>query len=129
MTPTPITSEENLSRFVTSKQYFRPSNNTIKWNAFMPNKNGETSVFRTYELLDNEIWLLGEWHLTKQVLGRGDIAVSRVTDKGLKVVPDDTPMRHANILGWADYDDRSKNMSIAQQLEEEVNSRNNFYLR
>ena len=72
MPPAPVNSEENLSRFVTSKQYYRPSNNTIKWNAFMPNRNRETSVFRTYELSDDEIWALGERHITKDVWNIGN---------------------------------------------------------
>lgn len=129
MPPTPISPTEILSRFVTSKQHYRPSNNTIKWNAFMPNKGRQTSVFRTSGISDGDIWSLGDRHIQKQILGRGDIVASKVTDKGLEVVPDDNPERHANILGWADYDDRSKNISIAQQLEDEVNKFNNFYLR
>lgn len=129
MPPTPISPTEILARFVTSKQHYRPSNNTIRWNAFMPNRSRETSVFRTSGISDNEIWSLGDRHIQKQILGRGDIVVSKVTDKGLEVVPDDTPERHANILGWADYDERSKNKSIALQLEDEVNKVNNFYLR
>lgn len=96
----------------------------------MPNnKDGATSVFRTSGISDDDIWSLGDRHIQKQILGRGDIAASKVTDKGLEVVPDDNPERHANILGWADHDERSKNISIAQQLEDEVNSLNNFYLR
>lgn len=96
----------------------------------MPNnKDGATSVFRTSGISDDDIWSLGDRHIQKQILCRGDIAASKVTDKGLEVVPDDNPERHANILGWADHDERSKNISIAQQLEDEVNSLNNFYLR
>jgi hypothetical protein len=95
----------------------------------MPTKNGETSVFRTSGISDDEIWSLGDRHIQKEILGRGDIVTSKVTDKGLEVVPDDTPERHANILGWADYDDRSKNISIALQLEDEVNKVNKFHLR
>lgn len=60
---TPVSPTEILSRFVTSKQHYRPSNNTIKWNAFMPDKKGETSVFRTSGISDNEIWSLGDRHI------------------------------------------------------------------
>lgn len=69
-----IRSSEPLSRFITQKSYYRPSNKTVRHNAFMPNRNGETSVYRTIDLNDPEIFEIGQRFvaekLDKPLLGR-----------------------------------------------------------
>lgn len=68
-------------------------------------------------------------NVNKSVLGRGDIVASSIVDVGLEVAPDETPERHANILGWSDYDEKSKNKLYAIELAAKVNENNNFHLR
>jgi len=101
----PIAVSEALSRFIFQKKWYRPSDSTVRHAAFMPNpNNGQTSVFRTYDLSDKEVWDIGELEvaprLGKPVLGRADIGVSNVMEIGLKIVPREPPRRHANIEGW-----------------------------
>ncbi len=112
---------EILSRFVLNKRYIR-SNNTVRWNAFLPDKNGETSVFRTSGISNNEIWDIGEREVAvsqeKPMLGRADISVDDVFKKGLEVVPHEPPEKHANIIGWPNI--KSKQRLIALELESEA---------
>ncbi len=78
---------------------------------------GGTSVFRVAELLDEEVWELGDEHVAavrgKDVIARANVLVSDVLEINLSVDPDDTPPRHANIAGWAD----SKSEIRQQALE------------
>jgi hypothetical protein len=101
----PVDLSEILSRFIFQRNWYRPSDNRVKYAAFMPNpNNGETSVFRTSGLANNEIWDIGEREVAirrdKPILGRGDIRASAAISKNLKITPSEPPKRHANLIGW-----------------------------
>ena len=117
----PIDISEILSRFILKKNYIR-ANNTVRPAVFMPNpKNGETSVFRTSDTTNHEIWAIGEREIIpiqkKPILGRADIGTSIVVSKNLKVIPSEPPERHADIIGWPD--EKSKQKLIALELAAE----------
>jgi hypothetical protein len=86
----------------------------------MPAPNGETSVFRISNLSDNEIWEIGTSEVAQKrglpLLGRADISAFHVFDKNLKVIPDNKPPRHANIVGWPE--EKSEQKLIAMELAE-----------
>jgi len=88
----------------------------------MPNRHGETSVFRTSGITNDEIWNIGDCEVSikrnKQILGRADIKANNAISKDLKVVPREPPIRHANIIGWPD--ERSKQRLIAIELAAEA---------
>ncbi len=109
--------EENLARFILQKRHIR-ADNTVKYAAFFPNKNGETSVFRVSGITDNKIWSIGERDVAseqgRQILGRADIKASIVISKELNIIPNEPPELHANITGWPD--ERSKQKEIALEL-------------
>ncbi len=115
-----IRSSENLTRYIFQKKYYRPSNNTVKYNAFLPNpNNGDTSVFRISNISDNEIWNIGKTiRDDKIVIGRADIIASIVLSKNLKIIPSEPPQYHADISNWPD--DKAKQISIATELAEEA---------
>lgn len=83
----------------------------------MPHK-GETSVFRVSGISDIEIWHIGEKYVVssqnKPLFGRADITASIIMDNGLDVIPQEPPVKHANIIGWPE--DKSKQMEMAMQL-------------
>lgn len=100
---------ETLARYIYSKSYYRPSDNTVRHSAFMPPKNRRLSVFRIFGLRENEIWELGDNLRNDQpLLGRADIKAGSVNGTGLAVEADDIPHRHANIVGWPDDDSAIK---------------------
>lgn len=98
----PVDPREPLSRFLFSSNNYRLSDNTVRHSAFMPPEDKRLSVFRTSGLQENEIWRLGDALRAKPPLGRADISALAINKSGLTIVPDDTPPRHANILGWPD---------------------------
>lgn len=88
----------------------------------MPSKDRTTSVFRISNLTGNEIWDIGEREVAPgrgyPLLGRADLSASTVINKGLKVIPQEPPIRHANIVGWPD--EKSKLQMIAVELAAEA---------
>jgi len=108
---------EPLARFIFQKNHFSRQNNRVKYNAFLPNPDGETSVFRTDELSEQALWQTGEqvgFQRTQTLYGRGDIRTDKVVEAGLSVQPKEPPKHHANIVDWPV--DKSERMSKAQQL-------------
>ena len=118
----PIDSSETISRFIFQKSQYKTSDNTVKYTAFIPSsKNGETSVFCTYNINDEEIWNIGREVSVKRgkpVLGRADIIADVVTSQDLEIIPSEPPERHADITGWPD--ERSEQRLIALELAEEA---------
>ena len=98
----PIDSTEPLARFLYSKNHYRPSDHTVRHAAFMPPADKRLSVFRIFNLRENEVWRLGDTLRTETTLGHADIKALVVTETGLTVEADDIPPRHANIIGWPD---------------------------
>ncbi len=115
-----VSGSESLSRYIIDKNYYRSSDKTVKHNAFMPAKNGTTSIYRIGDLAEGKIWRIGVQYVAKKrgkpLLGRADILASKITKYGLKIEPDICPHpRHANIIDWPD-EEGSKRRSIAQEL-------------
>lgn len=98
----PIDPTETLTRFLYFKNHYRPLDHTVRHAAFMPPKNKLLSVFRIFDLRENEVWRLGDTLRTESPLGRADLKTIVVTESGLTVDADDIPPRHANIMGWSD---------------------------
>lgn len=120
-----ISPDESITRFISQKTYFRPSNKTVRHNAFMPNRDGETSVYRIIGIDEAEIYEIGkEFYsdiIDKPLLGRADIVVLEILKHELTVEPEPAPHpRHANILNWPDEDEGSKRRLIAVQLAAEA---------
>jgi len=117
--------EENISgnepacRFITGKDYYRTSDGTVRHNAFMQNREGEASVYRIIDLMDDEIFEIGRLFVAekkgKPLKGRADIRVAKILENKLRVdsQPDPHP-RHANIVGWPE--DKSEIKVLALQL-------------
>lgn len=105
-----IQANENVSRFLTSKKQFVKSKSKVKYGAFLPNRNGETSVYRTTGISNTDIWLIGEKFVRLPIAkrrgscnlyGRGDIRAKEILNANFELVPKPRPHpRHADIMGW-----------------------------
>ena len=96
----PVEPAETLARFLYSKNHYRPSDHTVRHSAFIPPENKRLSVFRVFNLQENEIWNLGDTLRAEPPLGRADLRALAATETGLTIEADDNPPRHANIIGW-----------------------------
>lgn len=117
--PEPVADlSEPTSRFLLEKD-LRPDKVTIRHTAFLPPSNNlQLSVFRVSGLSDQQIWAVAVEKVEPArgaVIGRGDLTVSQIVARRLKVSPDADPLsRHANIVDWpADRDERA---TIAKDL-------------
>jgi len=111
-----VAREEELARFLFDKKEIR-SDGSLHWRAFLPNRDGETSVSRVSGCKEGDVILMG-FEVAKargQVLvGRGEILAANVYDLSLKVRGDQDPAsRHADILGWPEEKDRKQAIAIA----------------
>ncbi len=114
---------DRLSRAVCElnrKNYCRVSENEVKPKAFKPNSQGETSIFVTSGLSEDEIWGLCEAHLCGQnkVYGRADVAAGVVFGlEKINIDYNNEPEYHANLV-WPD--DKEEIQDLAQVLAAEA---------
>ena len=116
-----------FTKFILEKRHYRPSDNTAKHTAFMPDKNDETSVFKINDIPEATIWDIGDSEVAvnrKPILARADINQKVITEAGLIAKPEpSTHYLHHIIVGWPD--DRLERQKKATQLA----SNAQFYLR
>lgn len=123
---------EWLTRYILSDRYYSASTNTVKYRAFMPIRNPdtsvlETSVYRISSLEDHEIWSIGETVESqrpgRRLHGRADVILSAVIDQDLNVDPDDSPSRHANIRGWPEEQSKQRLIALKVAAESQLRLR------
>lgn len=107
--------DEGLARFIFSRSHIRPSDGTIKSNAFIPPPNKKLSVTRHRDATEDEVWGVGKSiaiDREKTLRGRGDVVANTCLERGLAIRPDpvlghatlpDNP-NHANVVGWPEDD-------------------------
>lgn len=116
---TPVTPDEPLTRFVMQRSHIRPSDNTVKGDAFVPHPYEDLSVNRNAGLTEAEIWSTGENVASqsgKTLYGRGDNQASCYVEQELQVLPDPIPdnQNHAIVVGWPP--EKAKQKIIALQI-------------
>jgi len=99
--PSSVQSDELLGRFLFSREHFAETKGLVKPKGFLPDKDGETSVFRITDLADDAIWTIGNAIRPEKAKARGDVITNIVRRANLRVEPatQDHP-RHAVIVGW-----------------------------
>jgi len=85
----------------------------------MPSREGETSVYRTQDLKEDEIFKIGRTYVAekrnKPLKGRADIQASNVFDQNLNILPQpEVHQRHCSIVDWPE--DKAKIKEIALKL-------------
>lgn len=123
-----VETDERITRYSRDRrQFFK--NGQVKPQLFLPNpKHGNTtSVYRTSELTDEEIWDIGQKFVVDQtsdkkpIIGRADLSSNAILDSKLQIVPVPTPHeRHADLMGWPK--ERAVTLSIAQELASQSTS-------
>jgi hypothetical protein len=103
----PITSNEDVARFILSASHIRSSDGTVKPDAFIPHPRPELSLTRLRDATEQEIWQEGRRVANlrlKTLLGRADVRVAAFTEASLTVVakPLAENPNHADAVGWPD---------------------------
>lgn len=98
--PETVADDEELARLLRSSGHF--TSTVVKASAFMPAKDGKTSVMRHGSEPREELWNLARHFLGQETRFHGAaICTARsIRQQRLDVVPDEPPPRHANIINW-----------------------------
>ena len=118
ISPTVVSDEEQLARFVMTRRWVR-DDGTIRQDAFIPPPDLKLSVTRHARLSADDLWSRGgsvAKSQEKPLLGRADLAAKDVRKESLEVVrfPVKGNPEHAHILNWPT--DKPAQKSRAQQL-------------
>lgn len=102
--PEQVSGDEELARFV--KESNKRNTLGAKPGAFMPPQNARTSVARHGSTPLADLTELAALYLPGcHVYGAAILSAATVRRNGLDAIPDEPPIRHANIVGWpADAD-------------------------
>jgi hypothetical protein len=115
-----VSEDERISRFINERKKLTPSTGRARYNAFMPPRNAQMSVYRTILLSDEEVWQIGNAFVAtadKPVIARADLSASVYFSNALTFDPDGIPHpRHANVVGWPG--DETLQRLLAVQLAE-----------
>lgn len=98
--PDLVGDDEDLARIIRSSSHFTSS--TVKASAFLPAKDGMTSVIRHGSEPREALWKVAAAVLGAEAKIHGAAICKTITirQQRLDVVPDEPPPRHANIVGW-----------------------------
>jgi len=112
-----------LTRLAFSKRWLITTGDGLRFRpiAFMPylpaRQDPELSVFRIGDLTDREVWGHVRKHARRpgsNLHGRADFQLAELDAGVLKLVLDDTPPRHGNVVGWPE--DKDGQLALAQDL-------------
>ena len=121
----PVAGDEELARFIFSKNNLRASQGKARYTAFLPAPDGKSSVFRTNSLGENAVWDLAEEQSSKRRESLKAFAafVARwALDLGLHVEADPiSHPRHANLSCWPNEEEKQR--MVALELAEKSSLR------
>jgi hypothetical protein len=125
--PEDVGDQEDLARFLTSRSYF--STQIVKPVAFLPDRQGETSVFRHGSEPREALWNIASDHAVgeRTLHGAAILKARYVRQARLDVLADEPPLRHAVIVGW-DPSDPDPQMAKAAQKEQALELAQNAQL-
>lgn len=121
---TEVAQNERLTRYLLDRTTIRSDGN-LHWRALTPNKDGETSVYRTDGWLYDQTKDVGVEEVArpqgKAIVGWADFIAQVVYTVSLKIRPDRDPLsRHADIINWPAEKDRHKSIAIDLAAEATV---------
>lgn len=109
----PVDPVEVVVRFALESNKLKKQSSTI----FLPDRRGETSVYRSRGLDEAAIWSLGATEVAspggRSLRGRADVVAQSALDIGLSVVAEISEHpRHANIVGWPSEKSAQKELAL-----------------
>lgn len=98
--------KEWLARYIFSSSHIRPSDSTVRSDAFMPPPDLRLSVTRHLSVSEAEIWTAGKHaganRPTATLYGRADFEALLARNQSLDIKPDPLldNQGHAVVIGW-----------------------------
>jgi hypothetical protein len=113
------TADSRFTRFIFSRSDFNAQKSVIRHRVFMPRPDGAVSVFDTDKLNERQVWDVGTNvanDRNQSLHARADITNGRIVVHGLRVIRDEPPPRHRNIIGWPPAEQKEDQKLIAMEL-------------
>ena len=112
-----IAQNDKIGRYLFQRSHFVPTKRRVKYGAFLPSSNGQTSIFRISGLTEDQIWDIGQnvvARISQRTLkARGDIFASHITNEELLIEPDTNIHElHASIIGWPEQESEKRLIAI-----------------
>jgi len=123
-----------LARFILDRKHLRKTEPRVRPKSFLPREDpgiGEMalSTFRVDGLQEEMIWEIGQNEIAskagRSLKGRCDLPTQVYTTCGLTADFDNQPLRHVNIVGWPQEEE--KRLAIAQELAAAVAEQGTFF--
>ncbi len=97
--------DEIVARYILFSKHIRPSNQTVKPDAFIPHPYPDLSVTRHLMANEVELWQVGVRVAAERSLtlhGRADVSVGIVRGQNLEILPDpiEGNPNHSNVRKW-----------------------------
>ena len=127
-----VSPEERITRYILNRRHIKPVKGEIKADAFLPTnpkpeqQERQTSVYRTINCEETEIWSIGDRYVENRekkrfILARGDLLAQAVYNQDLRIVPHPFPHpRHANIVNWPNEESPEHRKAKAVLLAQEA---------
>jgi len=114
-----VSPSEPLARYLTSRNHYSPTMQSVRPAAFLPPPDYHLSVFRIDGLTIEDICQIGQQQVISKrpertLHGFANIVAQAFLDANLIIDPDNNPPRHASVVGWPK--EKPQQMSIAQEL-------------
>jgi hypothetical protein len=81
-----------------------------------PATDRRISVYRTQDLIENEVWAIGDEFVgtpQKPIIARADLSAIQITRQQLQTEPSPHPHpRHANVTGWPEDEELQRVIAI-----------------
>lgn len=124
--PIAIADQESLARFLMSSSWFSGGGARIKYPAFLPAPDNESSVYRIDELSPERIRECGFEAAGERTLHGAAVVAARACRKaGLEASSYEPPSHHANLIKWPVCESdpelqKSQRKLIATEIAEEA---------
>ena len=124
--PGVVGDDESLARIVIFSKWVAESTGRIKYPAFLPAPDHETSVFRKEALTNERLWELGAEAAERGTLyGAAVVQTGVVRRAGLDALACEPPPHHANLIYWPVLGDdpelqKARRKEIATEIAEEA---------
>jgi len=114
-----VSPSEPLARYLTSRNHYSPTMQSVRPAAFLPPPDYRLSVFRIDGLTAENVCQIGQRQVISKrpertLHGFANIVAQAFLDANLTMDPDNNPPRHASIGGWPE--DKEEQMLIAIEL-------------
>jgi hypothetical protein len=128
--PELVADSETLGRYCGSSSWFARETKRVKYPAFLPAPDDDTSVYRVTGMSPEEIWKHAERHFVNSEgrphhhHGVALVEAAYVRATGIDAIPHEGPPRHANLRGWPRTDDpvlqKSRRKEMATKMADKA---------